>query len=83
LWLVVTAPKSAIGVYSGTLYRTTGPAFNAVPFNPTAAMGTAVGTATLSFSDGNNASFAHTVNGISQTKAITREVFQNPGTVCQ
>ena len=46
-------------------------------------MGTAVGTATLSFSDGNNASFAYTVNGISQTKAITREVFQNPGTVCQ
>jgi len=83
MWLVVTAPKSATGVYSGTLYRTIGPAFNAVPFNPTAVMGTAVGTATLSFSDGNNASFAYTVNGISQTKAITREVFQNPGTVCQ
>jgi len=43
----------------------------------------AVGTATFTFSDGNNASFAYTVNGVSQVKAITREVFQNPGTVCQ
>jgi len=42
-----------------------------------------VGTATFSFVDGNNANFAYTVNGIAQNKAITREVFVNPGTVCQ
>jgi hypothetical protein len=83
LWLVVTAPKTAPGVYSGTLYRTTGPAFNAVPFNPANVKATAVGTATFTFSDGNNATFAYTVNGVSQAKAITREIFQNPGTVCQ
>jgi hypothetical protein len=41
-----------------------------------------VGTATFTFNDGNDASFAYTVNGISQTKAITRQVFQAPGTVC-
>jgi len=79
----VTAPKTAPGVYSGTLYRTTGPAFNAVPFNPAAVVATAVGSATFTFSDGNGASFAYTVNGITQTKAITREVFVTPGTVCQ
>jgi len=83
MWLVVTAPKTAPGVYSGTLYRTTGPAFNAVPFNPANVVATAVGNATFTFSDGNNATFAYTVNGISQNKAITREVFNNPGTVCQ
>jgi hypothetical protein len=83
LWLVVTAPKTAPGVYSGTLYRTTGPAFNAVPFNPANVKATAVGTATFTFSDGNNATFAYTVNGVSQAKAITREIFHNPGTVCQ
>jgi serine protease len=82
MWLVVTAPKTAPGTYSGTLYRTTGPAFNAVPFNPANVVATAIGTATFTFSDGNNASFAYTVNGVSQTKAITREVLQNPGTVC-
>jgi hypothetical protein len=42
-----------------------------------------VGKATFTFSDGNNATFAYTVNGITQSKAITREVFVPPGTVCQ
>ena len=83
MWLVVTAGKTGPGLYTGTLYRTTGPAFNAVPFNPALVVAAAVGTATFTFSDGNNAIFAYTVNGVSQSKAITREVFQNPGTVCQ
>jgi predicted dienelactone hydrolase len=83
LWLAVTAPKTAPGMYSGTLYRVTGPPFNAVPFNPGMVVPTAVGNATFSFSDGNNASFAYTVNGVSQAKAITREVFEGPGTICQ
>jgi hypothetical protein len=82
MWLVVTAPKSAPGVYTGTLYRTTGPPFNATPFNPAAVVSTAVGTATFTFTDGNTASFAYTVNGVAQTKAITREILQSPGTTC-
>jgi hypothetical protein len=83
MWLVVTANKTAPGTYTGTLYRTTGPAFNAVPFNPAAVAGTNVGTATLTFTDGNTASFAYTVNGVSQVKPIIREIFRPPGTVCQ
>jgi hypothetical protein len=83
LWLSVTAPKTAPGVYAGTLYQTTGPAFNAVPFDPTKVVLTAVGTATFTFSDGNDATFAYEVNGTSQTKSITRQVFQAPGTLCQ
>ena len=83
MWLVVTAAKAAPGVYTGTLYRTTGPAFNAVPFSPASVVATAVGIATFTFSDGNNATFAYTVNGVSQQKAITREVFAAPGTACQ
>jgi hypothetical protein len=82
MWLVVTTQKTAPGTYAGTLYRTTGPAFNAVPFNPANVVATAVGTATLGFTDGTTGTFAYTVNGISQTKAVTREVFTNPGTVC-
>jgi hypothetical protein len=42
-----------------------------------------VGAASFTFSDGNNATFAYTVNGVSQIKAITREVFRTPGTVCR
>jgi hypothetical protein len=83
MWLSVTAPNTGPGLYSGKLYRTTGPAFNAVPFNPANVVLAAVGTAIFTFSDGNNASFAYTVNGIAQNKAITREVFHGPGTVCQ
>src|SRR4030095_11703346 len=32
MWLSATAAKTANGVYSGTLYRTNGPAYNSVPF---------------------------------------------------
>jgi len=80
---LVTAPKTAAGVYSGTLYRTTGPPFNAVPFDPAKVSGTVVGTATFTFTDGNTGTFAYTVNAVTQTKAITRDVFVAPGTVCQ
>jgi hypothetical protein len=83
MWLSATAASTAPGVFMGTLYRTTGPAFDAVPFNPANVVLTAVGMATFTFSDGNDATFAYTVNGISQMKAITRQVFQAPGTVCQ
>ena len=82
MWLVVTAPKSSQGVYSGTLFRTTGPPFNAVPFDPAKVISTVVGTAIFSVVDGNNLGFEYTVNGIKQTKAITRQVFAGPGTVC-
>ena len=32
--------------------------------------------------DGNNGTFAYTVNGVSQTKPIIRQVFRTPGTAC-
>jgi hypothetical protein len=83
LWLSVTATNTAAGVFMGTLFRTTGPPFDAMPFDPAKVVRTPVGTATFTFSDGNNATFAYTVNGISQAKAITRQVFVAPGTVCQ
>lgn len=88
MWLVATAPKSAPGTYTGVLYRLTGPPFNAVPFpplgNPGGAIATSVGTATFTFSDGNAATFAYSVNGAMQAKKITRELFQPPaGTLCQ
>jgi len=83
MWLVVTAAKTAPGTYTGTLYRTTGPAFSAVPFDPSHVAITAVGSATLTFADGNSGTFAYTVNGIAQAKAITHQVFSGGGTTCQ
>ena len=82
-WLSMTANKSAPGVYSGTFYQTNGPAFSAMPFNPAAVGLAQVGTATLTFTDGNTGMFAYTVNGVTQQKAITRQVFgPNGGTIC-
>jgi hypothetical protein len=83
LWLVVTATSASPAVFSGTLYTTSGPAFNATPFNPASVTLTPVGAATFTFADGNHATFAYTVNGISQTKQITRQLFRPPGTVCR
>ncbi len=82
MWLSATAQKSAPKTYGGTLYRTTGPAFSANPWSPAAVTITQVGTVALTFTDGNSATFAYTVNGISQAKPITRQVFRPPGTVC-
>jgi hypothetical protein len=45
---------------------------------------TKVGTATFTFSNGNDATFAYTVNGVSRVKQITRDLFASPaGTLCQ
>lgn len=83
MWLSMTAFKSGDRTYAGDLARTTGPAFNAVPFDSRSVAYTKVGTATLTFTSGKEASFAYTVNGVSRTKTIMRQVFIAPGTVCQ
>jgi hypothetical protein len=75
--------KTATGPYSGALYRTTGPSYRASPWNPALVTVTQVGNATLSFTDANNGTFAYVVDGISQSKAITRQVFASPTTVCR
>ena len=88
LWLSVTAPQTGPNTYTGTLYLTNGPAFGSAAFDPAKVGRTAVGTATLTFSDGSNGTFAHNAdlgNGVikaGEAKAITRQVFRAPGTVC-
>jgi serine protease len=88
LWLVATAPKVGPGVYKGELYRPSGPrldAYDKSQWTPNAP----VGSLALSFADGNNATFAYTVQvagmptPVSQTKTITRQIFTAPGTACQ
>ena len=88
LWLSATASRTGNGIFSGTVYRTTGPAFNSVPFDPQAVGRTPVGSLTLTFANGNSARFDYTVtigNGatVTQSKLLTRLVFRTPGTVCQ
>jgi hypothetical protein len=82
LWMVAAAVKGAGNVYSGTLYRGTGPAFNAKTFDPTQVTGTPVGPVALVFADNDNATFAYTINGVPQSKNITRQVFSSPVPSC-
>jgi predicted dienelactone hydrolase len=84
LWLSFTGqPSGTPGNFTGTIYRTSGPAFSTVPFDPNNVTRMPVGFASVTFSDGADATFFYDLYGVSQSKSITREVFRSPGTVCQ
>jgi hypothetical protein len=84
MWLVMSnGNRTGPGVYSGVLQRTTGPAFSSMPFNAQAVQRITVGDATFAFSDANNGTFRYTVDGITQTKPITRLVYSSPVTTCR
>jgi len=84
-WLVIAATETAPGsnVYTGDFYTGTGPAFNADPFDPAQVVPVKVGTGTFTFTDGNTATFDYTVNDVTQSKTITRQVLGTVGTMCQ
>jgi hypothetical protein len=81
-WLSMTATLQSDGSFTGPIDHTGGPAFSAVPYDPTLVTHSTVGTGRVTFSDGNNGSFSYTVNGISQVKALSRFVFAAPVPVC-
>ena len=82
MWLVMSkGDKTADNTYTGQLFRTIGPAYNAVPWDKNQVHLTVVGTATFTFTDFDNGTFAYTLNGVSQSKTITRQRFKTP-TVC-
>ena len=84
MWIVMSnGDRTSPGVYTGALFRTRGNAFNSVPWNSSTIVVTPVGTGTFTFTDANNGTFAYTVDGISQTKAITRQVYDSPVSVCK
>ncbi len=83
MWLVMSNGNRVSGdTFTGTLYRTTGPAFSTTPFNPAQVGVTAVGSATFAFTDADNGTFTYTVNGITQSKPITRQVYSSPLSNC-
>jgi hypothetical protein len=84
MWLVGSRlARNGNGSYAGPLYRTIGPPWNSASWNPAMVAPTPVGSATLSFSDANNGTFAYSVNGLAGSKAITRQVYASPVTVCR
>ncbi len=75
LWMAFAATRTGAGTYTGSVYRGTGPAFGAVPFDPAKVVSTAVGTASVTFIDRDNAKFSFDVGGVARTRSMTREVF--------
>lgn len=81
MWLVLAnAPLTGTRTYTGALYRTSGPVFNASPWVP--AVATEVGTMTFAFENGNAGTMTYTVGGVSVTKSIQRQTFSTPLPVC-
>src|ERR1043165_2543313 len=74
MWYVASNCAVSGAGCTGTLYRTTGPAFGPV-FDPAKIQVFSVGTATLSFVGADHGTLSYIVDGVSGTKTITRQVF--------
>jgi lysyl endopeptidase len=61
--------------FTGSVYSTSGPAANNPSFDHSLVVVNQVGTATITFSDASNGTWAYTINGVSGTKTITRQLY--------
>lgn len=75
--------KTGNATYAGTLYTTSGPPLTAMPWDPARVARTPVGSVGFTFGDAGNGVMTATVGGATVTKAITREVFASPATMCR
>jgi alpha-tubulin suppressor-like RCC1 family protein len=66
--------------YSGDLYRSVGPAFNASPWGPYQL--SRVGNMTFTFADGNSGTLSYSVDGVQVSKPIRRFVFASSTPLC-
>jgi hypothetical protein len=83
MWLVAPdAQRTGGNNFAGLLYRTTGPVFSSAVFDPAKVGVTQVGNASLSFTNAGVGTFSYTVNGISQSKSIVRQVYDAEVSTC-
>jgi lysyl endopeptidase len=84
LWLVMPrGERQADGTYLGKLYRSTGPAFHAIPWRPEEVTPVEVGTMELQFrSGGTLARLTYTVDGSKQIKFVSRFRYAPGATTC-
>jgi glucose/arabinose dehydrogenase len=75
IWYVMPGGTWNGLVYSGALYTSTSSPWLGVPYNVTQFRPQWVGQLTFNFTDASNATMTYNVNGVTQTKAITRYRF--------
>jgi hypothetical protein len=82
-WLVMSnTARVGEGRYAGKVYRATGPSFDSPTWDASRVRATEVGSATFTFGDASNGTFAYTVEGVTQSKSIQRMVYSLPASVC-
>ena len=74
MWYAATRCTVSGAGCSGTLYRATGPAFGPT-FDPSMIQAFSAGTVSASFTDANNGTLSYTVNGVTSSKIIARQLF--------
>ena len=75
-WFVMSGGQwTSANTYTGDVQRVAGPSYAVSPFDASKVVRTSVGTATLTFSDANNGTFSYTINGVSGSRAITRQPY--------
>ena len=83
-WIAMPAAiRTDTTTYSGTLYRMHGPPPAKGKWDASKVSATPVGTATLFFLGLDSASFTYTLDGVTQSKAIARHLFDGPQTQCE
>jgi hypothetical protein len=76
MWLVASDMRKTTGnTFTGTLRRTTGPVFSTTPYPASQVQQAVVGSATFTFTSADAGRFDYTVNNVTQSKNITRLVF--------
>jgi hypothetical protein len=71
IWWAATMAEQASGTFTGDLLQMSGPTFSNQPWNSEEVSNEIIGKATIIFSDTSNANFHYTVDGVTQSKAIT------------
>lgn len=76
MWLVASdMTRQADNSFAGALYQVAGPAFNEAPWGSVTV--SQVGQMQLSFPNDNTGTLSYTVNGVSVTKSIEKQVFRS------
>ena len=83
-WLVASnVARTGNGTYAGTLYRSVGPPMNASPWDPARVNRMPAGQVSFSFTDANNGVMTSTLEGVTRSVPITRQVFSSPASGCR